>query len=40
MTEETPLPLAVMVTVRALTTLALPEAFKLILPAVPDSGWV
>ena len=39
-TEDTPLPLAVMVMDRPLTTLALPEAFKLMLPEVPDPGWV
>jgi hypothetical protein len=39
-TDVTPLPEAVMVMVWPLTTVALPEAFRLMLPEVPAPGWV
>ena len=38
--EVTPLPLAVMVMVRPLTTVAVLEAFRLMLPEFPVPGWV
>jgi hypothetical protein len=39
-TEETPLPLAVMVIVRLLTSVAVLAAFRLMLPEFPVRGWV